>query len=214
MSAPRYISTDGATRNRVNLSLLFPAIEPCPTGGQGCGCASCSTWRARPITARLAQLIVETCEAFVERAQLDRKGFFGSLRDRLPTTAGLVPDSFLADFVTCFIGIKQSIESGRLGRATSTADELALHMVLDDVSLRIIVQGGSSWAVEAAEMLEHLAPTPYDHHVERVRERMFDDQYARTLWCDDLVVSAIPNRPVPGRNLNWSPSLWFVPYTG
>ena len=212
LPAPRYISTVLAA-NKVNMAVLFKPTHRCGSTDETCSCRFCSEVRSNAISPRMAQLMVESCDRIIDLYQLNQDGLVAELRDRLP---GMVSDqgrAFFFRFVACVVALKESLEMGRPPRPNSTGAEIALHMILNDVSVSILAAGGAEQAIENAELIAYLPACEHDGAVAMVRRFLFEDQWALLLWKDDLIVRDIPRRTDPRRDLNWVPSFWFMSYT-
>lgn len=209
---PRYVATGSLSVNRLNLTCVYPPLSRCETAAVGCTCPACCRWRSSPMSPRLAQLMVDSCDAVIEMHQTDRKELRRYLRERLPAITAVMPDSFVLDFVPLFVSLKQSIELGKLPSPCSTAAEIVLHIVLDEVGLAIVTTGSVTGALAVAELAYHLPSQDRDLNIGTLRTALLGDDNARALWCDELVVGMIPRRTIADRNINWVPSLWFLPY--
>ena len=209
---PRYVATGSLSVNRLNLACVYPPLSRCESAAVGCTCPACCRWRSSPMSARLAQLMVDSCDAVIAMHQSDRKELRRYLRERLPAITAVMPDAFVLDFVPLFVSLKQSIELGKLPSPCSTAAEIVLHIVLDEVGLAIVTSGSVSGALAVSELAYHLPSQDRDLNIGTLRTALLGDDNARALWCDELVVGMIPRRTNVARNINWVPSLWFLPY--
>lgn len=211
--APRYIATDGFTRNRINLALLYPVAERCGRGTSTCSCELCVQWRSTRLSPRVAQLMVESCDRIIDLKHTDQDALVCDVRERLPAMVEGMGNEFFLGFVRCFVSFKSALEMGEPLNLRCTADEMALHILLDEVSVRILSSGSAAAAIEVRELLEYLPVSEHDEEIELLRSFLLEDNSAQLLYSEELAVRDLPRRANPQRNLNWVPSFWFLEYT-
>lgn len=194
---------------------LFSADREC-----SCGCEDAmsevidcenESFREPVLTPLNAALMYQCCDLLLDIFSSGASYGFLELKEKLPRICQSMDSGFYGSLLLTLNGFKQDISEGRVPVLDCTGAEMMMHIVLDEMELRIeesdIEIGVSAFVFN--QITDYLCDSAEDFNIFRIRDLIFDD--IDVIFLFDPAMDGIENSEegVALGVSNLHPSLWF-----